>query len=150
MRKIIAFLLFVCLAFSTVAIGQNKSSKIESLKTQLIVLERSGWEAFKNKNANWFQVNTTDDFLSVSSSGISNKEQIIQATANGCDVKNVFIDDITFAMLNKQIVVLTYIASQDGVCGNNKLAPKVRASATYIKQRGKWLEAFYMETNISE
>ncbi len=67
---------------------------------------------------------------------------MIQSTANGRDVKTVSIDDITFVMLNKETVVLTYIASQDGKYGNDKLSPKVRASATYIKQRGKWLEAF--------
>lgn len=150
MRKIISILILSFIAFSTGAIGQIKPSKIENLKTKLIALERSGWKAFKNKNANRFRVNTTDNFLSVSSAGISNKEQVVQTTANGCEVKNVSIHDIMFVLLNKETVVLTYIASQDGVCGNEKLAPKARSSATYIKQRGKWLEAFYMETDISE
>lgn len=63
MTKIISILLLSSIGFSTGAIGQTKTSKVENLKAQLIALERSGWEASKNKNASWFQVNTTNNFI---------------------------------------------------------------------------------------
>jgi hypothetical protein len=132
------------------AVAQSKVSASEKLKEQLIALEKSGWEAWKNKNAEWFKINTTDNFLSVSSGGTSNKTQVVNSVATDCDIKSVSLDDIKFIMLNIETVVLTYIANQDGICGNSKLPAKVRASATYVKQGGKWLEAFYMETPVSE
>lgn len=38
---------------------------------------------------------------------------------------------------------------QDGECSGIKLT-KIRASVNYVKQNGKWLEAFYMETSVAE
>ena len=40
--------------------------------------------------------------------------------------------------------LLTYIATQDGVCAGKAITPKVRATVSYVKRGGKWLEAFYM------
>ncbi|MEO6134201.1 MAG: nuclear transport factor 2 family protein [Ginsengibacter sp.] len=149
MKKTILILLIFTLAFFSNSFGQTKISNIETLKEQIIALERSGWEAWKNNNAEWFKINTTETFLSVSSGGISNKAQVVKSTATDCDVKTVSLADFTFVVLNKETVVLTYIATQEGVCGNSKLGT-VRASATYIKQGGKWQEAFYMEMPVSE
>ncbi len=149
MKTSILVLLFSTVTFFSNVFSQTKASNFEKLKEQIIALEKSGWEAWKNKNAAWFKINTTDNFLSVSSGGISNKAQVVKSTATDCDVKTVSLADFTFVVLNKKTVVLTYIAIQDGVCGNSKLT-KVRAAATYIKQGGKWLEAFYMETPVSE
>ena len=42
------------------------------------------------------------------------------------------------------------VANQVGNCGKNKLGKKIRASVNYVSRDGKWLEAFYMETAISE
>ncbi len=150
MKTTILILLIIAPAFFSNSFGQTKASKSEKLKEQIIALEKSGWQAWKNNNAEWFKINTTDNFLSVSSDGISNKAQVVKSAATDCKVKTVSIADFTFAVLNKETVVLTYIATQDGVCGNSKLATKVRSSATYIKQGGKWLEAFYMEMPVSE
>lgn len=148
--KVTVPILFISLfTFISNSFAQTKASNLEKLKTQIIASEKSGWEAFKNKNAEWFTINTTENFLSVSSGGISNKAQVVKSVVTDCDVKAVSLAHFTFLVLNKETVVLTYIATQDGVCGNSKLA-KVRASATYIKQGGKWLEAFYMETPVRE
>ncbi len=148
-KRTTLILLMITYVFISNSCSQTKAPNFEKLKEQIIALEKSGWEAWKNKNAEWFKINTTDNFLSVSSGGISNKAQVVKSTATDCEVKTVSLADFTFVVLNKETVVLTYIATQDGVCGNSKLA-KVRASATYIKQGGKWLEAFYMETTLSE
>lgn len=150
MKKIIQLALITVLVFNINSFRQTKASGFEKLKEQIIASEKAGWNAWKNKNAEWFKINTTKDFLNVSRDGISNKAQVVKSTATDCKVKSVSINDFTFVMLNKETVVLTYIASQEGVCGNNKLAAKVRASATYIKQGGKWLEAFYVEAPLIE
>ncbi|HET7117590.1 MAG TPA: DUF4440 domain-containing protein [Hanamia sp.] len=150
MKKIILILLIAISVFNINSFGQTKTSGYEKLKEQIIVSEKAGWEAWKNKNAEWFKINTTKDFLNVSRDGISNKAKVVKSTATDCDVKSVSIDNFTFVGLNKETVVLTYIAYQDGVCGNSRLPSKIRVSATYVKQVDKWLEAFYMEAVVSE
>ena len=148
MKKLI--ILIITLNIFASAFCQSKISKEAKLKAQIIALEKAGWEAWKNKNANWFQNNTTEECIWISSEGISNKMQMIKSTQTDCNVKSVSIDDFKFVILSETTVLLTYVAIQDGYCGNKKLSEKIRASVNYVKRGGKWLEASYMETTIVE
>ena len=143
------FLLISTLVFTPTGKAQTKVSNKEKIKEQIIALEKSGWEAWKNKDAKWFQSNTTREFLSVNSQGISNKEQVVKSIATDCNVKSISLDNFRFVLLNENTVLLTYTAVQEGECAGIKLK-KVRASVNYLKQNGKWLEAFYMETPVVE
>ena len=53
-------------------------------------------------------------------------------------------------MLDENAALLTYTAMQDAVCNGETIPAKVRASVNYVKRGGKWLEAFYMETPITQ
>lgn len=130
------------------AFCQTKISKQDKLKAAIIALEKAGWEAWKNNNAGWFQLNTTEECIWINSDGISDKKEMIRSTPVDCNVSSVSIDNFRFEQLNKNTVLLTYIATQEGYCGKKKLAGKIRASVNYIKRGGKWLEAFYMETPV--
>lgn len=142
--NIICFLTLVSTSF-----GQSKSTKDGMIQAQIIALETSGWDAWKDKNAEWFKTNTTAEFLSINSDGISDKSQVI-ASISDYDVKSVLLEDFKFVRIHKEVVVMTYIANQDGICGDNKLTTKVRAIVNYVKRNGKWLEALYMETPIKD
>jgi len=148
MKKVI--ILAITLPIFTSVFCQPKISKETALKENIIALEKAGWEAWKNKDTSWFRNNTTEECLWINSEGISNKAQMIKSTQAGCNVKSVFINDFKFVMLNENAVLLTYVAVQDGYCGNKKLTDKIRASVNYVKRGGKWLEAFYMETPVVE
>lgn len=144
MNKTLLILVLVgALGFKTSA-----QSKPTGVASQIIALEKAGWEAWKNKNVNWFQNNTTETCLWISSEGISDKAQMIKSTSTDCNVTIVSIDNFKFVILNENAVLLTYVATQDGYCGNKKLTEKIRASVNYVKRGGKWLEAFYMETPV--
>ena len=149
MKNAWMFLIVICIA-TTVVFGQTNMPDDKNIESQIISLEKAGWEAWKNNNAEWFQSNTTEEFLSINSSGVSDKEQVVNSTPTACDVKNVSIDNFKFVMLSENTVVLTYIATQDGVCGEKKLAEKIRVAVNYVKRNGKWLEALYMETPMAK
>lgn len=149
MKTALMFLIVICIA-TTVVFGQTNMLDEKNIESQIIFLERAGWEAWKNNNAEWFQSNTTEEFLSINSEGVSDKEQVVNSTPTACDVKSVSIDNFKFVMLSENTVVLTYIAIQDGVCGEKKLAEKIRVAVNYVKRNGKWLEALYMETPMAK
>ena len=149
MKKTIIILISF-LAIGANIFGQTKVPKEEKIKEQIIALDKSGWEAWKNYNAEWFQNNTTEEFLSINSDGVSDKAQVVKSIAADCNVKSFSLDKFKFVMLNESTVLLTYIATQDGVCGGNKLTSKVRAIVNYVNNGGKWLEALYMETPTIE
>ncbi len=148
MKKLILLLTAIHL-FST-AFCQTKISKEAKLKSQIISLEKAGWEAWKNKDTVWFRKNTTAACLWISSDGITNKAQMIKSTATDCNVKAIALDDFKFVQLNEYTVLLSYVVMQDGYCGDKKLTDKIRASVNYVRQGGKWFEAFYMETPFAQ
>ena len=148
--KKITMILMIAIGVSSVAFGQTKMSKDNKVETQIIVLEKAGWEAWKNKNAAWFQANVTEDFLLVNSEGVSNKTQIVKSTATDCDVRSYSLDNFKFVMLDKDAVLMTYTAKQDAVCNGKTIPANVRATVNYVKRGGKWLEAMYMETPMAQ
>jgi len=148
MKKTLAILL-IALTFGTSGFAQTKMTKAQ-LEKQIIELDRLAWEAWKNKNAEWFKTHTTEEFLSINSGGMSNKAEVIASTPVDCDVKSFSFDNFKFVMLNETAVLLTYTVIQDATCGGKKIAPRARASVNYVKRNGKWLEALYMETPIIE
>ncbi len=144
MNKIM-MILMIAIGVSSVAFGQTKMSKDNSVETQIIALEKAGWEAWKNKDAKWFQANLTDDALSVRSDGVTDKAQNIKDLPN-CEVKSVSLDGFKFLMLDKNSALITFTGMQDAVCGGKTQPSTVRASSVYVKRGGKWLNAFYTET----
>ncbi len=70
----------IAIGVSSVALGQAKMStdKNNSVETQIIVMEKAGWEAWKNKDASWFRTNQADDALSVHADGVTDKAQGIK------------------------------------------------------------------------
>ena len=141
-------IIFSVLIISSIIFGQSKKIDVEKIKNDIIALDKSGWEAWKNKDAKWFEINTTEEFLSINSDGISNKTQVIKSTLNDCDVKSISLNDFKFVMLNESTVLLTYTAIQDGECGGVKLTQNIRVAVNYVKIGENWLEALYMETPI--
>jgi len=59
------------------------------------------------------------------------------------------LSDFAYMWLDKDTVLMTYKASQDGTCGGKKIAPKVIASSIWQKQGGKWVSPFHQETITS-
>ena len=140
--SIVVSLFFILNAAS----GQELSPKDEKLKAHIVDLDIAAWNNWKNKDVAAFRSGTIDEFVSISSDGISTKEQMVVTAFVDCNLKSFSLHDIGFIKLNKKAVLLTYTATQDGECDGTKLTPTVLSSVSYVKRGGKWIEAFYMET----
>ena len=133
---------------NSVSGGQSNTSmdSDKSVESQIIAIEKSGWEAWKNKDAKWFQNNMAEELLDVTSDGVFTKEQVVKTTPIDCNVKSYSLDNFKFVMVTRDVALMTYTATQDGVCSGKKIPSHVRATVNYVKRDGKWLEALYMET----
>jgi hypothetical protein len=65
-------------------------------------------------------------------------------------VKSYSLDDFKFVMLSKDVALLNYTAMQDGLCNGKKIPSQVRATVNYVRRGGRWLEAMYMETPMTQ
>ena len=149
MKKIVTLLVIAAGIFS-IGHAQDKKTSNEKIHAQIIALETAGWQAWKNNDPEWGKNNTTEDFIMVFGNGIRNKAASVAATPNECKVKSFSLSDFQFVMLSNDAVLMTYTALQDAVCGGITSAPKVQASVNYVKRGGKWLEAFYTETPVTQ
>ena len=150
MENLKKIIMLITVAFLPVTIlsCHKKIDDLENLETKIIQLDKDGWEAWKNKNGNWFEQNTTSNFVSISADGVSNKTEVITATTSNCNVKSYELKNIKFIKLSEKSALLTYVVLQNGTCNGVKLNSKVQVAANYILQNDKWLEAFYMESKI--
>lgn len=130
-------------------IKKKSKDKTNSVETQIITLEKQAWEAWKNKDTNFFQNLLASDALSVTTDGVSDKSQIIEFYSS-CEVKSYSLDDFKFRMLDKNSVLITFTAAQDAVCSGKPNPVSVRVSSVYAKRDGKWRNAFYTEVEVAQ
>ncbi len=145
MKKTIMFLM-IAIGISSVTFGQTKMSNDPKVEAQIVALEKAGWEAWKNKNASWFQANLADEALQVGGAGVLNKSQIVKTAGTDCEVRSFSLDNFKFLMLDKNSALITFTGMQDGVCGGKTIPAKVYSTSVYVKRGGKWLNALYTET----
>ncbi len=139
-------ILMIAIGISSVAFGQTKMSKDSKVEAQIIALEKAGWEAWKNKNAAWYQTNLAEDALQVNGGGVLNKSQIVKVAGTDCEIKSFSLDNFKFLMLDKNSALITFTGKQDGVCNGKTIPATVYSTSVYVKRGGKWLNALYTET----
>ena len=142
--------LLILALIGTFGFQTSAQSKLPGVATQIITLEKAGWEAWKNKDASWTQKNTTEEFLSINADGVSNKKQVIKSTASDCKVEKYALSNFKFVKLTDTVVILTYEAIQKGTCGGKKLTLRVRSTVNYVKRNGILLEALYVEVPVTK
>lgn len=122
MRKPL-FALLIALVAGTTAFGQAAKAPDSNTEAQIIVLEKAGWEAWKNNDATWYQRNLTEDFVLVGTgtTGLWDKTKVVSATAKDCAVKSFALANFKGVMLDANAALLTYTATQDGVCGGQAI-----------------------------
>lgn len=130
--------------------GQSKTLTDRDPKNIIIALENDAWKAWQNKNSNWYKENATEECLWVTPAGVSNKTDWVKTGASACDVTSYSLNNYQLVTLTSNSVVITYTATVDATCGSYKLPTKMRAAVTYVKRKGKWLEAFYMEMPVGD
>ena len=143
-------LLMMATCVSSLCVSQRKMPANPKLEARIIALEKSGWNAWKNKDVAWYKAHATEEFFQVFGDGILTKADVMKLTATECEVKSFSLADFKFVQLSESVALLTYIATQDAVCGGKANTPRVRVSVNYVKRGSKWLEAFYMETPVTQ
>ena len=142
MKTVIA--LAIALTSAPIFAGPNHAD--DELQSHIITLDTQGWEAWKNNDPKWFIANTSDSYVSISSTGISSKADVVKGIPTDCQVKDFSLAGFKFTQLDTNAVLLTYTATQDAVCGGEKAPSVVHVAVNYVRHDGKWLEIMYMQS----
>lgn len=112
-------------------------------------IEQSLWQGWKDHDAAPFREHVTENHFQIAAGGIvTGKAAVIRAISeeNDCEVASFSLSNWQLHRIAENVVVVTYDASQDAVCGGQRLDPEVKASAVYVRTDGKWSSASYQES----
>lgn len=141
----------VCLAvlmLSTIAAGSVWAQ--DSADMQLVELETSLWEAWKAGESGPFEQSLTEDTINYSGGNLTiGKAAVIDNIVDGtCEVESFSLDEVRVDYPAEGTAMLTYTASQEGVCDGQEIPSRVFATSLYVMQDGDWKAAYYHETPI--
>jgi hypothetical protein len=116
----------------------------------LTKLHLAGWEAWKNKDAKWFEANTTSTLAFVDPTGkwFGTKADVIKewTDATKCTgVTKVSVTDGFATALSPTIEIFDHKGTADGTCDGQKNGA-LWGTAVYVKEGADWKLAFLFET----
>jgi ketosteroid isomerase-like protein len=113
----------------------------------LMAIEKSGWEAWKARDAKKLEEVTTKDITFVDEFGnaTADKASTIKAwTEPKCDIKSVGVTDGSSISVTSDVSILTFKGTPDGTCDGGKLG-SVWGATIYMKEGDTWKASFIVE-----
>jgi hypothetical protein len=147
-RKLLGAALLAALG-ATMLFAQSgmKGGKNAATEQEIRKLETSLWQAWKDHNARPFEEHLTGDSINLGTPPERGKANIVKSiTSASCQVKSFSLSGFAYSWLDANSVIMTYAATQDGICDGKKIPGKVNASTVWIKRGNKWLTAFHQES----
>ncbi|MFN6963205.1 MAG: nuclear transport factor 2 family protein [Pyrinomonadaceae bacterium] len=120
-------------------------------KEALMTLEKSAYEAWKNKDSKFWDPFLTANFVGFGASGRLDKAAAIKEySGTDCDVKSYAITDDQMKPLGNDAALVTYKVAVDATCGGQKVPANSWAAGVYVREGTTWKGAFHAETPIPD
>ncbi len=117
---------------------------VESLKA----LETTAFDAYKNKDGNYFEAFLTDKFFASASGQRLDKRAMIKMIAeHKCDIKSFSFGDEKLTNVGAATAIITMKVTPDGTCEGKQIAPFISASL-YVRNNTEWKGAWHGEVSI--
>jgi len=123
----------------------------DDVKDELVAIEKSQWQACKDRDGEAYRDVVTDDavFIIADGSITEGKEAIIaDISGHECQSNSLNFADFKVRQLSPDTAILTYTVTQDVSCEGQRLPNRVYSESVYVRQGGKWRTASYQETPI--
>jgi uncharacterized protein DUF4440 len=142
--KTFSFFMLTALVLGAPVSGQTSDNV---LKESLITFEKSSWEAWKDRNAEFFRSFLSDDHVELGFYGAANKADVLATVASpACLVRSYSVDQFKVTLLDANTALVTYHAAQDTICHDKPVPSPVWASSLYMKRHDRWLNVFYQQS----
>jgi len=121
-----------------------KPSKSGSNETAITDLEKSAWEAYKNKQADAFKKLLSKDYYGVYAEGIKNLDREVADMAN-TDLREYSLADMKVVFPSTDVAVITYKTTIQQTSDGKDMSGTYNSGSIWVKKGGKWLEVFHTE-----
>ena len=118
-------------------------------KDALVALDKSAFEAWKTKDANFWDTFLSDSFVGYGSSGRIDKASATKEyTGTDCEIKSYTLSEEQMTPLGDDAALLTYKTTIDGTCGGQRLPANSRAASIFVRAGDTWKGAFHADAPI--
>jgi hypothetical protein len=118
-------------------------------KAALVTLEKSAYEAWKSKDAKFWDTFLSDKFVGYGSYGKLDKASAAKEyTGADCEIKSYVLSDEQMTPLGTDAALLTHKTTVDGTCGGQKVPAISWAAGVYVRDGDKWKGAFHAEAPV--
>ena len=129
----------------------TKPAAAAPTKEALMTIEKSAWEAWKNKDTKFWDGFMSDKYIEAGPNGKIDKAGAIKMMSEDkSEVKSYSVSDDQMQMLGNDAALLTYKAQQD-YTDNGKPGPKeVWAASVYVREGDKWKSVYHNEVAMAD
>ena len=115
----------------------------------LVTLERSAYEAWKSKDAKFWDTFLSDAFVGWGSSGRLDKTSATREyTGADCEIKSYALSDEQMKPLGDNAALITYQAAVEGTCDGQKVSTRRWAASVYVFDGDSWKGACHAEAPV--
>jgi len=120
---------------------EGKSGANESTITDL---EKSAWEAYKNKQADAFKALMSKDYYGVYAEGVKTLDGELADMAKS-DLRDYSFSDVKVVFPHPKMAVMTYKAKLQATADGKDISGTYNSGSVWVQQGGKWVGAFHTE-----
>jgi Domain of unknown function (DUF4440) len=150
-----AALVFTACAENAPANNANAASSAEKIspagttEVALVTLEKSAYEAWKSKDAKFWETFLSDKFVGWGSSGKLDKASATKEYSGAaCEIKSYALSDEQISPLGKNAALITHKVTVNGTCAGQKIPPNSWAAGVYVRDGNKWKATFHAEAPV--
>ena len=123
------------------------------LKADLLANEKALWTAWGKRDVEPAKQLVVENAVEVVGGGVPllGREAILkEVSGNVCELRSFEFQNFAMRKLRADVVTVSYTATQDMVCAGQKQPGKLAVTAVWVEESGKWLQASYHESVISQ
>jgi len=147
MKKRFILLSVTLMALDPVCFAQAspaKPAKSASNETTITDLEKSAWEAYKNKQGDAFKKLCSKDYYGEYAEGIKNLDGEVADMAK-TDLREYSLADIKVVFPSSDVAVMTYKTTMQETSEGKDMSGTYNSASVWVKKGGKWLGVFHTE-----
>jgi hypothetical protein len=147
MRKQFILICAALIGVVPISLSQTKASssdKPASKETAVIDLEKSAWEAYKNKQADGFKKLMAKDYIGAYAEGIKDVDTEVADMEKG-ELRQYSFADMKVGFPSADVAVMTYKVTMEGTAAGQDVSGTYNAGSVWVKRGGTWLGVFHTE-----
>jgi hypothetical protein len=122
-----------------------KAGKSPATESTITDLEKSAWEAYKNKQADAFKALMSKDYYGVYAEGVKDLDAEVADMAK-TDLREYSFADMKVVFPHPKVAILTYKATMQASSDGKDVSGAYNSGSVWVQKGEKWVGVFHSES----